>query len=83
MADHFFISKSQLSAVLKNHCNQSFLEIIRAHKLNMAALLLKNTDFSIKEIDMQVGYENTTFFYKIFKEKFHCSPSEYRKAKNV
>jgi transcriptional regulator GlxA family with amidase domain len=46
--------------------------------MKTAAFLLENTSLSIMDISFTVGYENTSYFHKIFREKFGMSPREYR-----
>ena len=36
------------------------------------------TDKSLKEIAMQTGFPNTSFFGKFFREKSGMTPQEYR-----
>ena len=48
-------------------------------RLTKAALLLKNTALSVGDIIVMVGYENTSYFYRIFTEKYGMSPKSYRK----
>jgi len=52
--------------------------LIQEERLKAAANLLKTTSLPIVEIMQEVGYENITYFYKIFKEKFKITPSIYR-----
>ena len=47
----------------------TFKELLQEKRLNKAKQLLNETDISIVEIISLVGYENLTYFYKIFKEK--------------
>lgn len=44
-------------------------------KLTRAYELLESNSYSVRETSMMVGYENTRYFSKIFKEKFKCTPS--------
>ena len=44
-----------------------------------AAKLLAETDYSVNQIINSVGYENGSFFRKIFKKRFGLNPLEYRK----
>jgi YesN/AraC family two-component response regulator len=37
------------------------------------------TSLAVTDIMQAVGYENITYFYKIFKEKYTMTPHEYRK----
>lgn len=54
---------------------------MQAQKLLKARELLYATDFSISEICYEVGFSDTSHFTKLFKQKFHTTPSEYRKNK--
>ena len=50
-------------------------------KLSQAAYLLAKTDLPTESIFHSVGYENSSFFYRKFKEAYGMSPREYRTAK--
>jgi len=49
-------------------------------RLSAAERLLKTTSLPVSEIARQVGYENVTFFYRIFERRRGCRPGEYRNA---
>ena len=51
--------------------------------MNNAAQLLIHSDEPIDIIARQSGYQNLTFFYKKFKELYHCSPKEYRQRNRL
>jgi len=40
--------------------------------------LLKNTNMTIEEIASNVGYENISFFYRLFKKRYGTSPKKYK-----
>lgn len=46
--------------------------------LNQAAYLLKTTSMSVLEIGMAVGYENQSYFHRIFQKQFGTTPRKYR-----
>jgi len=54
---------------------------MKEQKLLKAHDLLISTDFSISEICYEVGFNDTSHFTKLFKQKYHVAPSEYRKSK--
>ena len=43
--------------------------------------LLRRSDLNIQQIITQVGYENTSYFYRLFHERYGQSPREYRNAR--
>ena len=55
----------------------SYINKIRIEK---AAALFKNSDRSITEIAMEVGFDDSNYFSRIFKKQMGMSPREYKKT---
>ena len=72
----------KISKLVKKNTNMTFKELLQEKRLNRAKQLLNETDISIVEIISLVGYENLTYFYKIFKEKYGYTPKNYKGVKN-
>ena len=70
-----------VSRLLKKRLGQNFKELLQARKLQQAAYLLGNTALSIDAVMEQIGYDNSSFFYRRFRDRYHCSPGEYRRSK--
>ena len=68
----------QVSRMLKRRTGKNFKELLQLRRLQQAAYLLQNTTLSIDKIIVHIGYENSSYFYRVFREKYGCSPSEYR-----
>ena len=68
----------QVSRMLKKRTGKNFKELLQLRRLKQAAYLLQNTTLSIDKIIVHIGYENSSYFYRVFREKYGCSPSEYR-----
>ena len=68
----------KISKLVKKQTNMTFKELLQEKRLNKAKQLLNETDISVVEIISLVGYENLTYFYKIFKEKYGYTPKNYR-----
>lgn len=68
----------KLSKLIKKHTEMTFKELLQEKKLSKAVELIKSTNYSVVEILEYIGYENPTYFYKIFKEKFGMTPREYK-----
>jgi AraC-like DNA-binding protein len=71
------MSQSQLVRKLKALTNLTGNEFIRDFRLQRAAELLEKNAGTISEIAFQVGFENLSYFSKVFQEKFGKLPSEY------
>lgn len=67
-----------VSRLLKKHTGLNFKELLQQRKLQQAAYLLTHTTLSTEAIMSAIGYENSSYFYRKFREKYGCSPKEYR-----
>jgi len=74
------VSRSLLHLKLKKLVNLSASEFIRHIRLQKAAELLKVTDYPISEIAYKVGYSDSNYFSRSFKEKYQVNPTEYKTA---
>ncbi len=79
LAKHFHFSKSHISNVIKRHTGNNFIDILTEIKLKNACTLLRNTNLSINEIILAIGYNNTTHFYNLFNKYYNTTPDEYRR----
>lgn len=70
-----------LSRLLKRHTGANFKQLLQQRKLQQAAYLLSNTGMSADAVIEAIGYENSSYFYRKFREKYGCSPAEYRAGK--
>lgn len=67
-----------LSRLLKHHTGANFKQLLQQRKLQQAAYLLSNTGMSTDAVMAAVGYENSSYFYRKFREKYACSPAQFR-----
>lgn len=78
VAETFHFHPSYLSKIIKNNTGLTFTNILQYTRLKQAALLLQNTQLSVTDIAHQVGYNNISYFYKLFQDKYGSTPAEYR-----
>ncbi|MBE5732713.1 MAG: helix-turn-helix transcriptional regulator [Clostridiales bacterium] len=76
---YFSRSKSYVSHMFKNAFGVSFSAYCNDLKLNDAKNLLLITDTSITDIAMNSGFNDVSYFVRLFKEKYGQSPLQYRK----
>lgn len=69
---------STLSRLIKEYTGKNFSELLVEKKLTKSVKLLENTDLSISQIVEKVGYDNSSYFYKIFNKKYNLTPRAYR-----
>lgn len=69
---------SWLSREIRRRTGRTFTELVQERRLNQAAWLLKNTRQKVSDIALSVGYENISYFHRIFAKRFGLSPKKYR-----
>lgn len=79
LAKKFLINKTTLKQVFKKIYGTSMAAHMKEHRMEKAALLLKNSDANIAQIAKTVGYESQSKFSESFQETYGILPSEYRK----
>lgn len=72
-----------VSRLLKKYTQSTFKELLQQRKLQQAVYFLTQTTLSIDAILEAIGYNNSSFFYRTFREKYQCSPKEYRQNNSV
>lgn len=79
MAAVTFYSKSHFMKFFKSHMGTGFIDYLNDYRLTMADRLLRSTDDPIIEIAQKSGFENLSYFNRIFKRKYAQSPGSIRK----
>lgn len=75
------MNSAYLSRYFKQKKGVNFSEYLISVRMKKACELLDNEDYSIENICYMVGYNNTSLFYKTFKNLYGKTPMEYRKNK--
>jgi signal transduction histidine kinase/CheY-like chemotaxis protein/ABC-type xylose transport system substrate-binding protein len=73
------ISRVQLYRKVKALLDCSITDYILNRRLKKAKYLLNNEHFTISEITYMVGFSNPNYFATVFKAKYGCTPSEFKK----
>lgn len=78
VADEIGISPFYLSRLLKNVLGVTFINMLTNMRMSKAIELVVDTRMQVQEISNSIGYQNTTYFCKVFKKYTGKSISEYR-----
>lgn len=78
VANKFGLGKYALSRIFSNVLRINFVSYINALRINHAEYLLMTTDLNVISITMECGYHNQQTFNRIFKERYGCTPTDYR-----
>ncbi len=71
-------SKSHFMKYFKSNMSVSFMNYLNDYRLIMASRLLLSSSDTIVNIAAETGFENLSYFNRIFKRKYHCTPTRFR-----
>lgn len=80
ISDEFQISESYFSHMFKEKTGSNFSTYLETIRLNEAVRLIRETDISLNELYMAVGYNNANTFRRAFKKVFGVTPSSMRES---
>ena len=72
-----------LSREIKKITGKNYTELVQEKRLNQAVYLLEHTTMSVMDIGMSVGYDNISYFHRIFQKRYSMTPRKYRVTKKV
>ncbi|MEO6348733.1 MAG: AraC family transcriptional regulator [Aquaticitalea sp.] len=72
------LSANKLQLGFKEMHSRTVCSYINHIRLMKAEELLKTTDLNVSEIVYSLGWSSRSYFCKIFKEKYLCSPKNYQ-----
>lgn len=67
-----------LSREIKSRTGKTYTELVRDRRLAQAEFLIKNSKLKISEIAARIGYDNISYFYRIFAKTYGKTPKKYR-----
>ncbi len=71
--DVYWVSKE-----IKKRTGKTYKELLQGKRLGQATYLLSNSRMPVSDIIEAVGYDNSSYFFRIFKKRYQVSPKEYR-----
>lgn len=78
LAAEMNVALSTMSKIVKKSTGMTFKELLKQQRLLRATNLLEHTKLPITDIIEMVGYDNTSYFHRIFREAYQMSPKQYR-----
>lgn len=76
-ADSLECSYTYISREFKEKTGYRFVEFVNLIKINRAKLWLLDDSVPLKQISQKVGFESSSYFFKVFKDIEHMTPTEY------
>ncbi|WNS77919.1 response regulator [Domibacillus sp. DTU_2020_1001157_1_SI_ALB_TIR_016] len=75
----FYVSKEYLTTAFKKKFGCNITEFIIEYRMNKAKELVQTTTLQYKTISSMIGYEDVSYFYRLFKKVHGSSPGSVRK----
>jgi len=73
------VSRTKINDILKTELGYTFITYLNKLRLTEAARLLADKEeANIAEIAYSVGYKNVSYFNKLFKEEYGCTPKTFK-----
>ena len=68
---------------LRHVTGSTYQELLQQKRLQRAAELLTGSSLSASDIAMAVGYENISFFHRLFRKAYGTTPRRYRVSEGI
>ena len=80
LAEKFAIGKRTLNRRFRQATNHSVISYVQKLRIEQAKHILERKSISFDQLAHSLGYENVSFFRKLFKQHVGLTPKEYRRA---
>jgi AraC-like DNA-binding protein/ActR/RegA family two-component response regulator len=80
LAYEFGASPAYLGRLFTSETGRTFTDYLKEHRLRIAALLIRNTRYKMREIARLSGFSDPQYFNRTFKQHTGCTPVEYRRT---
>lgn len=79
LASRFHLSEGQFCRFFKSQVNMTAIEYLNYYRIGVSCDLLRDSSSSISAIALSCGYNNISYFNRMFRKYMHCTPKQYRK----
>lgn len=81
LAYKYHMNASYLGQIFQKEVGCSFTQYLSSKKIEIAKELILNTNMKINDIAKEVGYPDTSYFYRKFKQHYGVAPASLREMK--
>jgi two-component system, response regulator YesN len=78
IAETVYLSPNYISSLFRRETGETITDYLTRKRMEVAKGLLKNTDYKILDVANQVGFQDPSYFSKVFKKYSGVHPQQYR-----
>lgn len=78
LSKEFHVNRTTLSDKFFEATGETIITYLNKYRINLAAIMLRESNYSISNIAEEVGFNDTAYFAKLFKKYMFHTPSGYR-----
>ena len=78
IAQHVYLSRSYLSSLFREEAGQTLFSYINQVRVEKSKLFLMDPGVSLAEVAAMCGFEDQSYFTKVFRKITSLSPKQYR-----
>ena len=78
IAQHVYLSRSYLSSLFREETGQTLFSYINQVRVEKSKLFLMDSSISLAEVATMCGFEDQSYFTKVFRKITEMSPKQYR-----
>ena len=83
IAESVYLSPNYISLIFKQETGETIIDFLTKTRMDEAKVLLKETDFKVLDISEMVGFQDASYFSKVFKKYAGIHPQKYRTLYNT
>lgn len=75
------VNRSKCAALFKKYTQMTPIAFLNSYRLDNGSRLLANTELPVSQIAQDCGFEEQSYFNRMFAREFGCTPLEWRNKK--
>ncbi len=81
LAELLHVNESYLSKLFKQEMGQNFTDYLNEIRINKSLSLIRDTDNNLLDIALAVGFEDQSYYTKVFRKVMNQTPKQYRNGR--
>ncbi|GAB6155015.1 PocR ligand-binding domain-containing protein [Desulfosporosinus burensis] len=80
VAEHLFVSTSHLSRLFREELDCTINDYLTRVRVEQAVEIMKKPEFSVAQVSKAVGFQNQSYFSKVFRKYIGVTPLIYKNS---